>query len=242
MSDDTKQHSTVFVHPQQTIKACHEHIREWLTKHVRQTISPTQSLTWSSFVEWFANHPYWGARLSDLTAIRIVRHPKTHALLLQIRTTTNTRFRTISWKAVRPQLLPLTTPLTTPPPITPLATLPPCSPHHLYAACRHAVRRQILAYRRTHPRPSSCPLCGQHPRVYHVDHREPCFKHIFDTFLSTHADLAVPQSFSFRGKYCPRPTFKKPDQRFKSQWLKWHKQHATYQYLCGSCNSRKGTK
>ena len=98
-------------------------------------------------------------------------------------------------------------------------------------AMRYAVRSHSRKFRREH-RIRVCAICGS-TRHLEVDHKTP-FKVIRTSFLQHRVD--IPTDFQWKRR---RWDLKKSP--FKTAWQRYHRKHASFQYLCKPCNGRKGS-
>lgn len=94
-------------------------------------------------------------------------------------------------------------------------------------AMRHAISDQIIYFRETtEPR---CIQCGK-TKDLHVDHIYP-FSKIKAAFLQDHIPSEIDYS-GFLRDFFPS--------EFKTKWQEYHKNNATLQILCSTCNCKKG--
>lgn len=102
----------------------------------------------------------------------------------------------------------------------------------LTSAMRHAIKRQITIYKNKNPT-KQCNICGNKDNI-EVDHYPTKFVQLKNDFL---VDKIIPEQFVFHPKrgYC---FFHKKDAAFKASWQKYHNKHATYRYLCSTCNKK----
>ena len=102
----------------------------------------------------------------------------------------------------------------------------------LTCAMRQAIKRQITMYKNNNPI-KQCVICNT-PKNIEVDHYPTKFIQIKNTFLST---VIPPEQFIYHPKR-GYAMFHKKDTTWKKAWQKYHKQHATYRYLCSTCNKK----
>jgi hypothetical protein len=113
----------------------------------------------------------------------------------------------------------------------------------LYDAMREAISEQILKFKincRSSPFLYSCVKCGVNDQdiEYHVDHDNPSFMHLRDSFLN---NKEFPTQFSYiQNTYVNK--FRREDEQFKNEWAEYHRQNASLQILCKDCNLRKPKK
>ena len=107
----------------------------------------------------------------------------------------------------------------------------------LTAAMRYAVRRQISNWRYENRVFRRCRQC-QSLLNLHVDHVFP-FVNIKNEFLEK-CKLEVPTDFDYTRK-C-QTKFKKINSTFSEQWQRYHRSNAKLQWLCSTCNLKKGKR
>lgn len=100
----------------------------------------------------------------------------------------------------------------------------------LTSAMRYAIRRQINQYKKLNPN-KVCVLCSSLVKI-EVDHYPTPFCEIRNTFLLNNAILEQFNYHPKRGNYM----FRKQDKIYQRKWCLYHKQNATYRYLCSKCN------
>jgi hypothetical protein len=157
-------------------------------------------------------HPTWAGRPVERVRVRLSR--LNQSLQLQVGLS-NRRFYTISWHACVHE-----------PPTPTLAE-----------AMREAVQRQSLDWKRDQVPPHVCVFCAS-DELLQVDHKDIPFKDIMRAFLETHTAPEVSTWGFNRRSHAPRL----PEGPFKRQWRAFHKSRAGFQFLCRSCNARKGAR
>lgn len=105
---------------------------------------------------------------------------------------------------------------------------------HVTEAFRVAIATQLRHYWRTAP--SNCASCGS-TEYLSVDHRDPPFSKILGAFTQQFPDLEK----SLHNKADGSGWFIE-EEELANRWLDFHKECATYQILCRSCNSKKGNR
>ena len=170
------------------------------------------------------HHPRWGrglpghARISGLRAF--VRRD---ALVLQAQVDQRSRWLAVSWlKGAERRHVP---------------DAAARARSTLTAAMRESVKYQLMAWRRQQ-QAVVCAGCRTTTAAMHVDHRDPPFVTIKDEFLAAHADEA-PATFVGGGR---SGRCRLPAGPFCAAWQQWHRRRATFQYLCRTCNLRKGKR
>jgi hypothetical protein len=93
---------------------------------------------------------------------------------------------------------------------------------------RQAVVDQTLAYKRTQP--PTCVLCGTTSNPS-VDHYPTKFRDIRNAFLEGRSPPTV-----FAKTTESIDCFRPEDAEFKSEWVRYHRERATYRILCCQCN------
>jgi hypothetical protein len=104
-------------------------------------------------------------------------------------------------------------------------------------AMREYVNVDIFEFRKAHE--LICQICGIDDGEFHVDHNDPPFIQLHDSFLKTNK-LPIPILFDNNEFY--QVKFKNDDLQFAENWLKYHKENATLQILCKLCNLKKSNK
>lgn len=200
-------------------------IRDLLKKHVFRTYTHSDP-NFYQIRNILSNHETWKDRLDDIIAVRVTRSRANKALLLKLRTgrmwiTTSWRKCILRKRALLRKRLLLTTEEKT-----------------LTAAMRNAVRYQIRLFRKQNFGSSCCVRCGS-TTTLEVDHDVVPFKILQKQFLEQ-CSQPVPTEFGFRRS--GRPYFLSKNRRFGDQWKRYHKKNASLQWLCKSCNLKKGAR
>ena len=155
----------------------------------------------------------WEEKLDNIISFRITRRRKYKSLLLQLKVKNCNRWLTVSWrKGITKEIKEI---------------------NPLYSAMRNSIRRQITMWRKKHMNELYCAECGS-KTFLQVDHKFPSFYTIRNDFLAKEIKPTIFDHCSFGFK------FKKLDSAFKKRWQQFHKSNATYQWLCKSCNCKKG--
>ena len=109
----------------------------------------------------------------------------------------------------------------------------------LSTAMREAVNSCIIDFKRNH-KPLICNYCNLSTydyKDYHVDHDDPPFRILKDTFINT-ANLDSPDYFSYDQNFHIY-VFHEEHLDFKNAWIKYHNTNSRLQILCKTCNLRK---
>jgi len=199
-------------------------VRDFLTGHIHRTYTMSHA-QWPDVVAILKDHPVWGARMQDVLALRVRRNRLNNAIQLQLKT--NKIWFSVSWHkcAVRQRQR--------------LAPVKSVTSKRLASAMRHAIRSQIREWRAT----QRSWVCAQCPVTtsLQVDHKDTAFSNLQAIFLANCDPDAVPVRFGLYGASCISK-FMPADANFKRRWQQFHRQHATYQLLCATCNSRKSNQ
>jgi hypothetical protein len=112
----------------------------------------------------------------------------------------------------------------------------PTNNKKLLEAMREAISIQIISYKNTHKH--ICKNCRETSKAqrYHVDHDNPEFKELSETFLKENKNH--PKQFG-ENIDTHITKFLIKDHLFEKKWQKFHKTYANLQILCESCNLRK---
>ena len=193
-------------------------VREHVGRYLNRTLARGDA-DFEDAVGVLSGHPTWRDRLADVIGLRVRRSRLNQSLQLQLKT--NRVWFTVSWTACAERARRSTS----------------LSPElkRLHAAMRHAIRPQILRWRRAQPRPWACAGCGSLDKIQ-VDHATPPFERIRSAFLD---GAAPPTQFALSSRSSGIPTFRPQDRGFKKKWTEYHAEQATYQLLCGACNRSK---
>lgn len=103
----------------------------------------------------------------------------------------------------------------------------------LMAAARNAIMFQILDWSNKH-RNKVCKICNTKINIQ-VDHIYP-FRSIFKDFLKNNK---LPKEINYERLFNGSHVFASSHDEFVDKWRQYHKETATYQYLCQKCNIKK---
>jgi hypothetical protein len=103
---------------------------------------------------------------------------------------------------------------------------------NLKMAMRVSIHPQIEEYKNNNT--PVCELCRKHEKIEIDHHSEKSpFAKLYNEFMNTNK-LTIPNSFDDTKSHMK--CFKKMDEKFKENWIKYHKEHAILRMLCKSCN------
>ena len=118
--------------------------------------------------------------------------------------------------------------------------------NQLNSAMRHAIRVQISNYRKQNL-DWRCVLCTEagkpSPDKTEVDHYPERFVSLRDDFILIQTKRGNPPPTEF--KWHPKRgnnMFLKKDDKWKQAWQRYHRKHATYRFLCPTCNKKSTAK
>ena len=189
-----------------------DEIRDFLRLFVNKTIHAPSDV--AKFRALLDAHPYWKSHVITKYRVRLSR--LNHSIQLQV--CPKMRWVTVSWHACAEGHENLQ---------------PPCA---LSGAMRQAVYRQILAWKRSQTT-KACVLC-QSKRNLQVDHDPQPFVVLKDMFLRE-CKLVPPTQFRYdRRTHGPALH----SGLFMKEWQHFHASQASYQFLCRSCNAKKGCR
>lgn len=167
----------------------------------------------------------WVHRIGTIRTFHVVRGSKNKAFALRLRVQLETnRWVNVSWRAAILSEFPKT-------------RLQACP---IRSALRQCIRRQVCLFRRSAQSPNlTCQLCHRCDlsAVYHVDHEEPRFATLVQTFLTDPKNAAdCPEPSAMRYSRNGRRTFPPNCLSLARRWCAFHQKHATLRILCRDCN------
>lgn len=202
-------------------------IRCFLVGHDGRTYmksNPNTRQEYQEFMGLLSTHPVWSTRLDDIIGIKVTHHRLNDAIILQLKT--NKIWFTVSWRDCRERKR--------------VGTLrQPIEHKRLAAAMRHSIKRQVMSWSRDHYKEATCTTCNGTIKLQ-VDHKTRSFDQIMQDFIARN-QAPAPVEFDLISKTC-ESVFRHQDRVFKSQWQQYHRETADYQWLCQSCNIKKGNK
>jgi len=206
--------------------------KQWLTDHVHRNIFPKDVSEFKILSDLIDRHPSkseW--KNQKPTSFKISRSPANGALVLYVRFENTSNYRIVSWVACAKGKLAKHQEAGN-------------DDNKLNGAMRYAIRKQINNYRAANLI-QKCALCET---TYHieVDHYPLHFVDIKENFIKmkqAKGDLP-PTDFKWhpkKGNFMFKNGTKANnyyDKKWKQSWQRYHQSHATYRYLCSTCNKK----
>lgn len=205
--------------------------KKWLTAHVHKNFFP-RNPEFQILCDLIDRHP----SKTDWTyqkprSFKISRSPGNGSVVMYVRFEGLNKYRIVSWVAAAKGKLAKHQQVGN-------------TDSQLNGAMRYAIRVQINNYRKSHY-DQTCTLCGSGYRI-EVDHHPLHFVDIKENFIQmkTAKGELPPAEFKWHGK---RGNFMFQngnkannyyDKKWKQAWQRYHKTHATYRYLCSTCNKK----
>tara|TARA_B110000483_G_C18199478_1_gene544541 strand:+ start:2612 stop:3211 length:600 start_codon:yes stop_codon:yes gene_type:complete len=153
----------------------------------------------------------WKTKADLITEYRV---KKTNgALFLQVKLPTCNKWLMVSWRSSCSNISIVVNPL--------------------ISAMRNSIHPQIRKWKKINCKTRSCQNCSCNAKLQ-ADHAACSFKELSETFISNQP--IIPTEFDYT-KYGRK--FKKADVHFKKCWVVYHKDNATLQWLCKTCNLKK---
>lgn len=206
--------------------------KKWLSEHVHKNFFPRNVTEFRILCSLVDRHPSksdWKNQVP--TSFKISRSPGKGALVMYVRFDGMNKYRIVSWVACAKGKL---------------------SKHQeadnndnkLNGAMRYAVRMQVSNYKKTHHN-QTCVLCGTGYQI-EVDHYPEHFVDIKERFVKSKLENGKPAPTEFKwhpkkGNFMFRDGNKANDyydKKWKQAWQRYHKKHASYRYLCSTCNKK----
>lgn len=189
-----------------------ENLRAWLQERIGQHCDKT-SATWPAWQDVLKLHPRWGSRLDDIIKARVRTSRLNGSPELQI--SINQRWFTISWLAcVQPTLY--------------------TRRDSLKVAMRSSIYDQIRRFRSTQNN-QLCERCSSVSNIQ-VDHVIP-LNTLIQSFQES-INVPAPASFTYVRR---THAVTLPPGKYRKLWREFHDKYAQLQFLCKTCNLRKGT-
>jgi hypothetical protein len=239
-------------------------IRTFIESLKGQTINQDKNkLVWGQLQTLLSKHPTWKDKLDTVESFMITTGFNKTCTVLKIKPAWSKKFITISWRKCKPTRVPKTkvsesdekqpsvshashlstavdeTKSADETKIAEIAEIdvnPPTSSltPQLSGAMRSAIGRQVASWKQANQVFRRCRKC-QSPLNLHVDHVIP-FVQLQRDFLKLQPE--IPTSFFYMRKTC-QPRF--TDKGFARKWQFYHRKHAQLQWLCRTCNLKKGS-
>ena len=191
----------------------YEIAKEWLEKRAHRTISKSLNIEDFEIMNTLLqNHPdYKNWVNTEIEYFKITRSKK-KALQVYMKMKGISRPRLVSWVTC--------------------VTGKKRKVNNLSAAMRSTIATQINHFAITHPI-KKCALCESYSNI-EVDHYPMKFRDIKKEFLEENT-AEIPSIYFLRDKYI----FSNPESSsFCEDWYQFHSEHATYRYLCATCNQK----
>ena len=202
--------------------------KNWLEQHVNNIYFP-KDIEFTLLNNLLNNHPNkeeW--KYQTPLSFKISRSPGNGAVVMYVRFEGTKKYRIVSWVSCAKGKTNYTKD----------------GDNQLVSSMRYAVRQQIQNYRKSNSVQICC-LCKSLDRI-EVDHYPTHFSEIKQNFVEmkqTKNELP-PTEFKWhpkRGNFMFKNGTKANnyyDKRWKQSWQRYHKTHASYRYLCSSCNKK----
>lgn len=159
----------------------------------------------------------WIEKIDKIVAFRVITKGKSKALTLQLKMSSlrTSSWLTVSWKKGTEKKRKLIDPL--------------------ISAMRNAISSQCKTWGRMNLSTKICTACKHVSGSLQVDHVI-SFNQLRTDFLETKHPIPTEFSRSLKGYRFVKAS------PFVRDWKRFHQKNATYQWLCKSCNCRKGDK
>jgi len=206
--------------------------KKWLGEHVHKNFFPRNRPEFDILCSLVFRHPTKSEWKNQIpTSFKISRSPGTGSLVMYVRFKGMSKYRIVSWVACAKGKLAK-------------HQTSGNDNNKLNGAMRYAIRMQISNYRKTH-HDQKCTLCGTGYRI-EVDHYPKHFIDIKESFIKmkTEKGNAPPTDFKWhpkRGNFMFKDGTKNNDyydKKWKQSWQRYHKNKASYRYLCSTCNKK----
>ncbi len=206
--------------------------KKWLGEHVHRNFFPLnpEFNTLSRLVDRHPSKNEWVNQVP--TSFKISRSPGNGALVMYVRFEGLSNYRIVSWVACAKGKL------------ASHQQSDNNNNNKLNSAMRYAIRIQVSNYKKAHPT-QVCALCGTGYRI-EVDHYLKHFVDIKEDYIKIKLERGDPPPIVFKwhpkkGNFMFRDGTKADgyyDKKWKVAWQKYHNTHATYRYLCSTCNKK----
>lgn len=206
--------------------------KTWLNNHVHTNIFPSKPAEFQLLCDLLYRHPSKSTWKNQTPlSFKISRSPGNGSINLHVRFEGLNKYRIVSWVACAKGKLAKHQEVGN---IT----------NQLNGAMRYAIRQQISKYKKTTPN-RICDLCQTEHRI-EVDHYPKHFVQLKQDFIDMkHGKNELhPDTFKWhpkRGNFMFKDGTKLTnyyDKKWKQAWQRYHNKHATYRYLCSTCNKK----
>ena len=213
----------------------YEKTKKWLTVHVHKNFF-SDNMEFNILKRLLDRHPSkktW--KNQNPTSFKISRSPGNGSLVLYVRFDGLNKYRIVSWVACAKGKLAK-------------HQQPDNNENKLNGAMRYAVRVQISKYRKIHP-DQKCTLCNTEYRI-EVDYYPTHFVDLKEDFIKMKSSKNEPPPTDFkwhpkRGNFMFKNGTKNNEyyeKKWKQAWQRYHNKHASYRYLCSTCNKKTNRK
>ena len=206
--------------------------KAWLTDHVHTNIFPSNKCNFQLLSDLIDRHPSKNTwKNKTPLSFKISRSPGNGSINLYVRFEGTTKYRIVSWVACAK------------------GKLAKCQENgnvenQLNGAMRYAIRQQIQKYKKSNLT-RVCELCQTEHRI-EIDHHPKHFVELKQGFIDmkTEKNELPPDTFKWhpkRGNFMFKDGTKQTnyyDKKWKQAWQRYHNKHATYRYLCSTCNKK----
>jgi len=188
-------------------------VKEWLESHVHQSITERSNAEdfklMTNILKCHPDYDKWTYKIPEI--FTITRSSQKKNLQVYVKFVGFDNKRLVSWVSCANRKIKKKDPLT--------------------QAMRTAITPQIQAFRTKHP-VQECEICKVCRKI-EVDHYPKTFANIKKTFLECDTNAKLPSKFIWiKSAYYFHPN----DTTFAQKWETYHKDRATYRYLCDKCN------
>lgn len=212
--------------------------KTFLQDHVHKTCSKKRnSVLYEELMYRLKTHPSWAEKLDTILRIRITTSKlNKSAIILKIQTLSSPkRWIIISWRRC----------ITKKPVETKKDLKNNNDRSNLLKAFRYAIKRQIKTWKQKEYKKNKQPQCnfcsnvGERKNELQADHKI-SFVSIVDQYIAfcEKKSIDIPTHY-VHTRYC-QIKFAPQYKSFTLKWQRYHKRHAKYQWLCKSCNCKKG--
>lgn len=205
--------------------------KQWLNDHVHKNFFPRNS-EFEILCNLIDRHPSKSEWKNQTpTSFKISRSPGNGSLVLYVRFEGLSNYRIVSWVACAKGKLAKHQESNN-------------DDNKLNGAMRYAIRQQINGYKKSNPT-QVCALCETTHRI-EVDHYPLHFVDLKENFIKMKQAKSEPPPTDFnwhpkKGNFMFKDGTKANDyydKKWKQSWQRYHKSHATYRYLCSTCNKK----